>query len=137
MKDILLIDLKAILQEKLARLSQEEALIVVYIHHRHAILGALTQLLQINLADILLGKASTENADVLLLTFDDYAQANELFRKIPQDWHLEGEEEVIHVQLWHQGRLETENLCVHGPSDLVNTSWSKGGTTSSLVKIAV
>ena len=123
--DILLIDLKKILEEKLSELSQTETLIVMYLHHRNAVLGALTQLLHINLADVLLGKASIENSDVLLLLFPTHAEALQIFEKIPEDWHVEGEDETIHVELWHHGRREAENQCIHGPGDLVDTAWFK------------
>jgi hypothetical protein len=135
--DVILVDLKAILAEKLSKLSQKETLIVIYIHHRNAVLGALTQLLQINLADVLLGKASIENADVLLLLFPEYSQAKEIFEKIPEDWHVEGEDEIIHVELWHRGRREAENQCIHGPSDLFDTAWLNGRQTIKVAELAI
>ena len=134
--DILLIDVQRILEERLAELSRKETLIVVYLHHRNAVLGALTQLLHINLADVLLGKASIEKADVLLLLFPDYFQAKELFDKIPEDWHVEGEDEIIHVELWHHSRREAENQCIHGPSDILTTSWEAGKISLQLAKMA-
>ena len=127
--EILLVDLKKILEEKLSELSQTETLIVIYLHHRNAVLGALTQRLQINLADVLLGKASIDNADVLLLLFPVHAQALDIFEKIPRDWHVEDGDETIHVELWHHGRREDENYSIHGPSDLVDTSWFKSPRT--------
>ena len=108
--DILLIDFKQLLQEKLTQLSEQQAIIAIYLQHRHAVLGALTHLLQINLADVLLGKASIDNMDVLLLTSPDYAHANDLFCNIPKNWRLNGSEDLIHVQLWHQGKLQAENI---------------------------
>jgi len=135
--DVILIDLKKILEEKLSELSQKETLIVVYVHHRNAVLGALTQLLQINLADVLLGKASIENADVLLLLFPKYSQAKGLFGKIPDDWHVEGENEVIHVELWHHGRREAENECIHGPGDLVDTAWFKAPRNTTIAELTL
>lgn len=135
--DVLFIDLKAILAEKLSELSQRETLIVIYVHHRNAVLGALTQLLRINLADVLLGKASIENADVLLLLFPKYSQAKEIFEKIPEDWHVEGEDEIIHVELWHHGRRKAENQCIHGPSDLFDIAWFKSRPTIKVAELAV
>jgi len=123
--DIILLDLHKILEEKLAELSQTETVIAIYLHHRNAMLGALTQLLKINLADVLLGKASIENADVLLLLFPKYAQARTIIENIPEDWQVEGEAETIRVELWHHGRQEAENQCLHGPADLAKTTWSK------------
>ncbi len=123
--DIILIDVQKIFEEKLSELSQTETLIAIYLHHRNAMLGAVTQLLHINLADVLLGKASIENADVLLLLFPKPAQARAMFENIPEDWRVEGEDETIRVELWHHGRREAENQCIHGPGDLVNAAWLK------------
>lgn len=108
--NVLFFDFKQLFKEKLTQLSRQEAVIAVYLQHRHRVLGALTHLLKINLADVLLGKASTENMDVLLLTFPDYAQAKEAFYNIPKNWHLEEDNGFVHVQLWHQGQLEAENI---------------------------
>ena len=108
--NVLFIDFKQLLEEKLTQLSKQEAVMAVYLQHRHRVLGALTHMLQINLADILLGKASTKNMDVLLLTFPEYAQAKEAFYTIPKNWHLEGDNGLVHVQLWYQGELEAENI---------------------------
>ena len=108
--NVLFIDFKQLLEEKLTQLSKQEAVMAVYLQHRHRVLGALTHMLQINLTDVLLGKASTENMDVLLLTFSEYAQAKEAFYNIPKNWHLEEGNGLVHVQLWHQGQLEAENI---------------------------
>jgi hypothetical protein len=110
--NVLFFDFKQLFEEKLTQLSRQETVIAVYLQHRHRVLGALTHLLKINLADVLLGKASTENMDVLLLTFSEYAQAKKVFYTIPKNWHLEegNNNGLVHVQLWHQGQLEAENI---------------------------
>jgi hypothetical protein len=52
---------------------------VVFYDSGHQSPSELTHLLQSNLADVLLGKASTENMDVLLLRFPEYVQAKKAF----------------------------------------------------------
>ena len=108
--NVLLIDFKQLLKEKLMQFSEQEAIIAIYLQHRYSVLGALTHLLQINLADVLLGKASIDNMDVLLLTSPDYARAKDLFYNIPRNWRLDGDDGLIHVQLWYQGKLQAENI---------------------------
>jgi hypothetical protein len=110
MMDVLLIDFRQMLEEKLAQSSEDNTLVVIYLENRHATLGALIQLLQINLSDILLGKASTKQMDVLILTFPDRYEALDVFQKLVRGWDTDHNEEQIHIQLWHQGTMETEDV---------------------------
>ena len=112
---LLFIDYKQLLQEKLAQFSREESVIAVYLYHNHALLGALIHALKINLADVLLGKASIETADVLLLTFPDHALALDAFRNIPKEVQFEGEKTALHVELWHNGGKEDETSFLNAP----------------------
>jgi hypothetical protein len=98
------------LEDKLARGSETNTLLVVYLNNRHATLGALIQFLQINLTDILLGKASTKQMDVLMLTFSEHHEALDVFQKLVRGWDTDHNEEQIHIQLWHQGTMETEDV---------------------------
>ena len=112
---LLFVDYKQLLQEKLVHLSREESVIAIYLHQNHALLGALIHALKINLADVLLGKASIEHADVLLLTFPDHADALNAFGNIPQEVQFEGEKAALHVELWTNGNKETETSFLNAP----------------------
>lgn len=106
---IFFLDFKQVLQEKLAELSEQETVLAIYLQHRPAVLGALTQLLEISLTEVLLGQASINSMDVLVLSFSEPQQARDLFFNIPKKWRISGEKDMIQVQVWHQGRLEAEN----------------------------
>jgi hypothetical protein len=102
------IDLKQIIKERLAQESKKYPLIAVYVDHRYAVAGELAQRLKIPLADILLGYASIDKMDIVVVTFSDPAKARQTFDLIPKGWRVEGE--FILVQLWHQGELLAEDL---------------------------
>jgi hypothetical protein len=108
--DITLLDLDKLLRDNFTQLSKEEPLIVIYLKRKEVLLGALAQSLRLNLADVLLGQASNDRSDILLLEFHEYGEARQVFEKIPRKWLLEGEQETIHAQLWYHGQLEAENL---------------------------
>ena len=108
---LLFVNFQQMFEEKLTQLSSQETVIAIYLEQNHALLGALVQLLKINLADVLLGKASTEHADVMLLTFSDAEEARAAFRMIPVQIQLQGQQATLHVQLWFQGVKEAETSC--------------------------
>jgi len=108
---LLFVNFQQMFEEKLTQLSSQETVIAIYLEQNHALLGALIHLLKINLADVLLGKASTENADVMLLTFPDAEEARAAFRMIPAQIELQGQQATLHIQLWFQGVKEAETSC--------------------------
>ena len=108
---LLFVNFQQLFEEKLAQLSSQETVIAIYLEQHHALLGALIHLLKINLADVLLGKASTDDADVMLLTFADAENARAAFRAIPEEIDIEGHHTALHVELWHQGVKEAETSC--------------------------
>jgi hypothetical protein len=123
------INCQQLLEEKLTHLSAQETVIVIFLQQNHALLGALIQLLKINLADVLLGKASTEHADVMLLTFSDLEAARAAFRAIPAQIELDEQQTALDVQLWHQGVKEAETSCTALPkkSDINQQTTSSPG----------
>ena len=110
MMDIVLIDFKQMLEEKLTQASQQGPLLVVYLNNHHATLGALIQVLQLNLADILLGKASTKHTDALILEFSEHHEALKTFHQLVQEYIPENDEEQIPIQLWEHGKIEVEDI---------------------------
>ncbi|GAK51143.1 hypothetical protein U14_02385 [Candidatus Moduliflexus flocculans] len=108
---LLFVNCQQLFEEKLAELSSNEPVIAIFLEQNHALLGALIQLLKINLADVLLGKASTDHADIMLLTFSDLESAQAAFQAIPACVELEGQPTALHVQLWSQGVKHAETSC--------------------------
>ena len=125
---LLFVNCQQIIEEKLASLSSSEAVLAIFLKQNHALLGALIQLLKINLADVLLGKASTENADVMLLAFPYAEDARAAFQAIPAQIELEGQPTALHAQLWHDGIKQAETSCTTCPK----TSAFSQQTMSSL-----
>ncbi len=125
---LLFINCQQLLEEKLVHLSSSEAVIAIFLKQNHALLGALIQLLKINLADVLLGRASTDNADVMLLTFSNVEKAKDMFCAIPVHIELERQQTALHAQLWHGGVKQAETSCAAQPKESDITPQ----TTSSL-----
>lgn len=108
MTDYWFIDLKKLVRDQLRKESQKYPLIAVYVEHQYAVVGELAQRLQIPLADVLLGHASIDKMDIVVLTFADCAEARAVFEQLPTCWRVE--DEFILVQLWYQGELVAENI---------------------------